>query len=119
MPDSLECPWPRRCGVPLVRGRFPDASALTPHTLPGLTAVARALDHLAKPPAPLRQEEPIRVRGRALPVINHPGCEQRTLDLPLLTIAVRCHYECAFACANQYSHLTPFFLLLVFRLTSP
>src|SRR5215510_4824099 len=119
MPDSLECPWTGRSVVPLVRAGFANVSELIAYRLPGFTAVVRALDQLAKPSAALRQIEPIRVGGRSFHMINLPACEERTLDLPLLTFAVRCHYECAFACANQYSHLTHFFLLLVFRLTSP
>src|SRR5690606_10038102 len=68
--------------------------------LPGPAAIARALDDLAEPAARLRGVDPVRVRGRALHVVDLPAGEKRPLDLPVRTLAVGREYEGALAGAD-------------------
>src|ERR1700740_3371878 len=104
MPDARELPGLRRPVVEEVRagvafvdelvalsrrhaaGSGRDASS---GRLPGLAAVARALDHLAEPPARLRCVDPVRVRGGTLDVVDLPAPEVRPAHVPLTALAIR------------------------------
>src|SRR5262249_43610551 len=79
---------------------------LVVNCLPRLSAVVRALDHLPEPPAGLRRIDPVRVRWRALQVVNLPAREVRAADIPLLAPGVRCQDERTLACTDQNSHST-------------
>ena len=104
MPDSLELPGVRRAVVPLVSAGHAVVHELVAHGLPRLAAVARALNLLPEPAAGLRRIESIRIDGRSLQMVDLPAGEVRTADLPLFTLAVRCHDERALPCANQNSY---------------
>ena len=73
MPDALELPGVRRAVVPLVRAGNAVVDELVADRLPGLAAVARALDQLAEPAAGLRGVEAVRIDGRALEVVDLPA----------------------------------------------
>ncbi len=83
--------------------------------VPGLAAVIGALNDLAKPSASLRCVQPVRVNRRSLDVIHLPTCEVGAAHVPLFALAVGCKYECAFACAHQYSYFTHAMLLCEIR----
>src|SRR5207302_1934207 len=84
VPDALELPGAGRSVVPLVRAGNALVGELAPNLLPRLAAVVRTLDQLSEPSAALRRVEPIRVRGRALDVVELPARQVRAADVPLL-----------------------------------
>src|SRR2546425_10759936 len=89
--------------------RRPPRSTLFPYTtlfrsLPRLAAVARALDHLSKPPARLRRVQPVGVGKRALHVVDLPAGEVRAADIPALALAVRRQDEGSLTRADQYPY---------------
>src|SRR5207302_9129995 len=70
--------------------------------LPGLPAVARALDDLPEPAARLRGEQAVRVGPGALHMIDLPAGEVGPADVPLPPFPVRRQYERALAGPHQY-----------------
>ena len=93
MPDALELPGMRRAVVPLVGARNALVGKVVADRLPGLAAVARALDHLAEPAARLGGVDPIGLGGRALEVVDFPAGKMRPADVPRLAFAVRLKNE--------------------------
>src|SRR5207244_5019042 len=65
--------------------------------VPSLAPVVAALDDLPEPAAGLRGVDAVRVRGRALHVIDLPAGEERAADVPFLALAVRRENERALA----------------------
>src|SRR5262249_45842917 len=102
MPDAREVPGMRRAVVPEVRAGHALVDELVADRLPGLAAVARALDDLSEPAARLRRVQSVRVGRRSLHVIDLPAAEVRAADVPLLAPAVRGHDERALA--RTYQH---------------
>src|SRR5204863_5897184 len=72
--------------------------------LPGLAAVAGALDDLAEPAAGLRGVDAVGIDGRALEVVDLPAGKVRAADLPLLALAVGVEDEGALARADEYAY---------------
>src|SRR6266481_4965332 len=81
---------------------------LVPNRLPRFAAIVRALDHLAKPAAGLRSEQPVRIDGRALEVVDFPARKMRSANVPTFPLAIRGQNECPLACANQNSYSAHF-----------
>src|SRR5262249_21410463 len=90
MPHPLEFPGMRRAIIPLVRAWQAVVYELIVDGIPGLAAIIRSLDHLPEPSARLRRIQPVRVGGRALHMVNLPAREERSLDIPLLALTIRC-----------------------------
>src|SRR5262249_3239862 len=88
MPDARELPGLLRAVVELVRPGVADVFELVAHRLPRLAGVIRTLDDLSKPAARLGGVQAVRVRRRALEVVDLPAREVRTRDLPFLALAV-------------------------------
>src|SRR5438270_4960501 len=63
VPDTLECPRPRRTVVKQVGTGLSLVHELVADRLPGLAAVIRPLDELAEPPGRLRQVDAVLVDG--------------------------------------------------------
>src|SRR5262249_26798268 len=135
MPHSLELPRVLRAVVKLVRGEglagfgscvvnefvaLAHGEALWARCypasgrLPGLAAVARALDHLPGPTTRLRGIQAIRVSWRPLHVIDLQARRLRTADRPLLALAISLQDKCALACTHQNPYSAHPFLLLEF-----
>src|SRR5438132_7698111 len=104
VPDALELPRVRRAVVPGVRPGRAFVQELVAAGLPCLAAVVGALEHLAEPPARLRRVDPVRVRRRALHVVDLPAGKVRTLDLPALAAGVGGQDERALARPDEYSN---------------
>ena len=107
---GLEVPYPRELPgmrgavVPLVRAGGAVVDELVADRLPALAAVARALDDLAEPAAGLGGVEALRIRRRALEMIDLPAPEVRTAHVPALAPPVRRQDERALARADQYPY---------------
>src|SRR5262249_13744013 len=99
-----EVPGMRRAVVPEVRAGHALVDELVADRLPGLAAVARALDDLSEPAARLRRVQSVRVGRRSLHVIDLPAAEVRAADVPLLAPAVRGHDERALARTYQHAY---------------
>src|SRR5205823_14301402 len=104
VPDPRELPGMLRPVVPLVRARNAVVSELVADGLPGLAAVVRALDDLAVPAGGLRGVEPVRVGRRSVQVVDLPAGEQRALDVPIVTRAIRRQDERALTRAYEKPH---------------
>src|SRR5262249_2115509 len=72
--------------------------------LPGLAAIARALDDLAEPSAGLRTIQAIRVSGRSLHMIYLPAGKQGSTDVPIFAFSFRRENERTLARSNEYSY---------------
>src|SRR5207245_6453407 len=70
MPDPLELKGTRCAVVPLMGARFALVDELVIERFPGLATVVGALDHLPVPAGGLRPVDAIRIRGRAIDVVN-------------------------------------------------
>src|SRR5207237_9983403 len=97
----LARPRVRRAVVPQVGAGGAVVRELVADRLPGLAAVAGALDELPEPAAGLRRVDPVRIDGRALEVVDLPAAEVRPADVPLAARAVRRQDERALARAHQ------------------
>ncbi len=115
MPDARELPRVLRSVVPEMVADSAFVGELVADRLPGLAAVAGALDHLAEPAARLRRVDSIRVGGRSLHVIDLPAAEVRAAHVPAFALAVRGQDEGAFSSADQYSHAAHAVVLLLLR----
>ena len=104
MPDPLELPGLLGAVENLVSAGIALVFEVIADRLPGVAAVIRELDHLAKPAAGLRGIDPMRVNRRTLEVVDFPACKVRPADLPLFALAIRSQNKRAFARANQNSH---------------
>src|SRR5262249_10871189 len=117
MPDALELPWMLGAVIPLmgtwdtivdklVTLAFRHAIGTlqflggAPGSVPGFSAVIRALDDLAEPAACLRCINAIRIDRRTLHVINFPARKMRTADFPSFARAIRRKDERPFSCTN-------------------
>src|SRR6516225_10801369 len=89
MPDALELPGMRRAVVPLVRPRNALVGELVADGLPGLSGVARPLQHLAEPAAGLRRVQPVGVGRGSLEMVDFPPAEVGTADGPPIARAIR------------------------------
>src|SRR5262249_23628812 len=103
VPHALEDPRLFGAVVPLVRADLALVRELVPRRLPYLAAVVRALDLLPEPAARLRRVEAVRIGRGALQVVHLPAREVRTVDVPLLALAVRRQDERALLRADQDS----------------
>ena len=63
MPDTLECPRPRRTVVKQVGTGLSLVHELVADRLPGLASIVRPLDELAEPSGRLRQVDAVGVDG--------------------------------------------------------
>src|SRR5205814_7329028 len=86
---------------------------LVTHRLPGLPAIAGALDQLTEPTAGLRGIQPIRVSRRSFDVVHLPARKLGATDVPPFALSVRRQDERALACANQYSYFAHLLLLII------
>src|SRR5581483_5512876 len=73
--------------------------------VPGLAAVVGALNDLPEPATRLRSVDAVGIGRRSFEVIELPAGEERAADFPLVSLAVGCEDECAFARANQNADL--------------
>src|SRR4029450_8318486 len=71
-----------------------------PRGVPLFSAVIRALNDLAEPPAGLRCINPVRIGWSTFSVINFPARKMRTADFPSFARAIRCQDERSFSCTN-------------------
>ena len=77
---------------------------LVAHRFPGLAAVARSLNLLPEPAARLRRIKAVGIDGRSFQMVNLPAGEVRTSDVPVFTLAIRCHDERALPCSNKNAY---------------
>src|ERR1044071_655588 len=120
MPNTLELPRMLGAVIPLMRARDTIVNKLIALTfghairafqffraasgrVPRFSAIIRALNDLAKPPASLRCVNTVRIDWRTLYVINFPTRKMRPADLPSFARTVRCQDERTFSCADQDS----------------
>src|SRR5206468_12119169 len=130
MPNALELPGMLSAVIPLmctrdtVVNKFVALAFLhavgtfqflraAPGRIPFFSAVIRALNDLAEPPAGLRGINSIRINWRTFYVVNFPACKMRAADFPSFARAVRCQNERTFSCTNQNSNLAHIFLLSI------
>src|SRR6266566_9041679 len=117
MPNTLELPRMLRAVVPLVCARHTIIDELValgfrravvtfqflraaPGRVPLFSAVIRALNDLAEPPAGLRCINSVRIDWRTFYVINFPARKMRTADFPSFARAIRRQDERPFSCTN-------------------
>src|SRR4030095_701100 len=117
MPNTLELPGMLSAVIPLMRARDTIVNKFValaflhavgtfqflraaPGRVPLFSAVIRALNDLAEPPAGLRGINSIRIDRRTFYVINFPARKMRTADFPSFARAIRCQDERAFSCTN-------------------
>ncbi len=104
MPDALELPRVGRAIVPLMRARNAGVGELVPDGFPGLSAIARSLNLLAKPAARLRGIDPAGLNGRAFHMVDLPSREMRAANVPGFACTVRFQNESAFSRSDQNPH---------------
>src|SRR4051812_17813489 len=103
MPDTFKFPRMLCAVVPHVRARNTVVNEFvtlafrhsvgsffhsTTRRLPGFAAVIGTLNDLAEPCARLRSEDAVRINRRTLHVINFPTGKVRTVNFPVLALAV-------------------------------
>ena len=108
MPNAFELPRMRRAIVPLVRARHAVVGELVIYRSPRLAAIVRTLHKLPKPATALRRINAVGVNRRALQVVQFEAREMRTIDGPVLALAVGFQNEGTFLRAHQYSDLAHF-----------
>src|ERR1043166_2566771 len=109
----------RRAVIPLVRAGCAVVDEFVADGFPCLASIAGALHHLSEPAARLRRVDAVRVGGRSLHVINFPAGEVRTVDRPLVPLAIGFQYECAFLGSYQYANSAHRSLLSIKKRTGP
>src|SRR6266496_5644152 len=128
MPNALELPGmlsaviPLMCARDTVVNKFVALAFLhavgtfqflraAPGRIPFFSAVIRALNDLAEPPAGLRCINSVRINWRTLYVVNFPARKMRTADFPSFARAIRRQDERPFSCTNYYSYFAHSFFL--------
>src|SRR5579871_1287832 len=104
VPDARELPRMRRAVVPTVRSGRAVVDEAIVDRLPRAPAVVRSLHDLSEPARRLRRVDSVRIRRRALHVVDLPAAEVRPVDFPVFTFAVRFQNERALARSDQYAY---------------
>src|SRR5208283_3561431 len=89
--------------IPLVRAGNAVVGEFVANRLPRLAAVVGTLNQLSEPASGLRGVDSIRIRRRALQMINLPAREMRSADVPFFALAVGRQNEGALARTHQHS----------------
>src|SRR5207247_4386399 len=92
--------------IPPMRPGFALVAELVAYRLQGRPASVEALDDLPEPAVGLRREQPVRLRGRSLDVVDLPAGKVGPADVPVLAAPIRAQDERPLACTNQYPYAT-------------